>query len=62
MSTTVKKVDILSVAASLLGPEADKDSGHPEYERAIVEMVIDLVGGNSDDKEAMAMLLRAIAE
>lgn len=62
MSTTVKKIDILCVAANLLGPQEDAENVNPEYERAIVEMVIDLVGGNSDDKEAMATLLRAIAE
>lgn len=64
MSLTVKKLDILSVASNLLGPTADAVNVDSEYERAIVEMVIDLIGGGAEDgdKEAMAVLLHAIAD
>jgi hypothetical protein len=64
-SSVVKKIDVLSVAAGLLGPTHDAVNVNPEYERAIVEMVIDLVGGlggDSEDKDAMATLIHYIAD
>lgn len=61
MASTVKKLDVLFVAADLLGPDEDAVNVSPEYEKAVVDMVHGLLGGNLEDREATAIMLRAIA-
>lgn len=60
MSDTVKKLDVITTAAMLLGN--DRDSVDPEYSRAIAELVNELTGtGSADDVEATETMLWVIA-
>ena len=57
-----RSVDVLRTAAGLLDG-SDRESTSPEYVRALVEMVIDLLGWHSlFSKEQVAVLLWAMAE
>lgn len=61
MATTVKKIDVILLAASLLGN--DRDNVHPEYSRAISELVNELVtgDGSADDAQTTEEMLWTIA-
>lgn len=61
MRDTVKTLDVIIKAAMLLGN--DRASVHPEYSRAIAELVNELTGtGAADDVAATEEMLWAIAE
>ena len=51
-------IEILTTAARLI---TDDDS-NPEYDRAIVELVSDLCGLSTDDRDATLTTLRTLAE
>jgi hypothetical protein len=61
MGATLPKVTAKAVliAASLLLSEQGEN---PEYDRAIVELTMDLIGARSDDRVLMTRILRALAQ
>lgn len=56
MSTTITPAVLMRTAAALLSVEGE----NPEYDRALAELVTDLLGGTSDDKDAILSALRAL--
>lgn len=58
MAQPITRRDVILTGASLL---TDSEGENPEYDRAIVELVSDLVGFSTDDRDSTLAFLRAIS-